>query len=227
MPTIAELAEKLAPELARQVFTHTSWASDRTLSYERLEFLGDSVLGLCISTEICRRYPDYAEGDLAKVRAYVVSRQTCARVSAEMGLDRRLFAEADRVDASNVESLSRNANVLAAIVEALIGALFLQMGFSAIMDPVIEAFSEHISYAASEYVDYKTVLQEEVAKQGREVCYEVVLAEGPPHERTFTSQVLLDGEVMGCGQGRSKKVSQQEAAKEALDVLRARREDTS
>jgi len=225
--TLAELAEKLAPELARQVFTHTSWASDRTLSYERLEFLGDSVLGLCISTEICRRYPDYSEGDLAKVRAYVVSRQTCALVSAEMGLDRRLFDEAEKVEAPNVSSLASNTNVLAAIVEALIGALYLELGFNAIMAPVIEAFSEHISYAASEYVDYKTVLQEEVAKDGREVTYEVVMAEGPPHERTFTSQVLLDGEVMGSGTGRTKKVSQQEAAKEALDVLRARREESS
>lgn len=227
MTSLAELAEKLAPELARQVFTHTSWASDRTLSYERLEFLGDSVLGLCISTEICRRYPDYNEGDLAKVRAYVVSRQTCALVSADLGLERMLFAEAEKAEAPNVSSLANNTNVMAAVVEALIGALYLQLGFPAIMEDVIEAFAEHIAFAASEYVDYKTVLQEEVAKNGREVSYEVVIADGPPHERTFTSQVLLDGEIMGTGRGRSKKVSQQEAAKEALDVLRARREEAS
>lgn len=225
MASLAELAEQLAPELARQVFTHTSWASDRTLSYERLEFLGDSVLGLCISTEICRRYPDYNEGDLAPVRAYVVSGQICARVSVELGLDELLIAEAKAADAANAASLASNTNVMAAVVEALIGALYLQFGFEAIMDAVIDAFSGHIAYAASEYVDYKTVLQEEIAKAGREVSYEVVTAEGPPHERTFTSKVLIDSEEMGRGQGRTKKVSQQEAAKEALDVLRARRED--
>lgn len=226
MASLAELAEQLAPELARQVFTHTSWASDRTLSYERLEFLGDSVLGLCISTEICRRYPEYNEGDLAPVRAYVVSGQICARVSVELGLDEQLLAEATAADAANAASLASNTNVLAAVIEALIGALYLQIGFEAIMDAVIESFSEHIAYAASEYVDYKTVLQEEIAKAGREVSYEVVTAEGPPHERTFTSKVLVDSEEMGRGQGRTKKVSQQEAAKEALDVLRARREET-
>jgi len=68
--SLAQLAEQLQPDLARQVFTHSSWASERTLSYERLEFLGDSVLGVCISTEIYQRYPDYHEGELAKVRAY-------------------------------------------------------------------------------------------------------------------------------------------------------------
>jgi ribonuclease-3 len=224
---LTELADQLEPELGQQVFTHTSWALERTLSYERLEFLGDSVLSLCISTEICRRYPDYNEGDLAKVRAYVVSRNTCAKVSSDMGLDRRLYEEAKKSDAPNIDSLARNANVMAAVIEALIGALYLQMGFEKIIAAVIDAFAEHIAFAASEYVDYKTVLQEEVAKAGQEISYEVVMAEGPPHERTFTSEVVLDGKVLGSGQGRTKKVSQQEAAKEALDVLRARREDTS
>lgn len=227
MAALAELADKLEPELAQQVFTHTSWASERTLSYERLEFLGDSVLGLCISTEICHRYPEYNEGDLAKVRAYVVSRNTCARVSKDLSLDRRLYEEARRIDAANIDSLARNDNVMAAVIEALIGALYLQLGFDRISAAVVDAFAEHITFAASEHVDYKTVLQEEVAKSGQEISYEVVMAEGPPHERTFTSEVILDGNVLGRGQGRTKKVSQQEAAKEALDVLRARREDTS
>jgi ribonuclease-3 len=225
--SLTDLADQLEPELAQQVFTHTSWALERTLSYERLEFLGDSVLGLCISTEICQRYPDYNEGDLAKVRAYVVSRSTCAKVSSDMGLDRHLYEEAKKSDAPNIDSLASNANVMAAVIEALIGALYQQMGFEKIVDAVVDAFAEHIAYAASEYVDYKTVLQEEVAKAGQEISYEVVMAEGPPHERTFTSEVILDGNVLGTGQGRTKKVSQQEAAKEALDVLRARREDTS
>jgi ribonuclease-3 len=225
--TLAELTARLEPELAQQVFTHSSWASERTLSYERLEFLGDSVLGLCISTEIYERYPEYNEGELAKVRAYVVSRHTCAKVSSDLGLDKRLMEQAEQADAPNIGALSNNANVLAAVVEALIGALYIQLGFDAIIDAVVEAFADHISYAANDYVDYKTELQEEAARRGYEVTYEVVTAEGPPHERTFTSDALLEGEVLGRGQGRTKKVSQQEAAKEALDVLRARREDTS
>lgn len=227
MATLAELALKLEPDLVRQVFTHSSWAPERTLSYERLEFLGDSVLGLCISTDIYERYPDYNEGELAKVRAYVVSRHTCAKVAQTLALSGRLEENAREAGAANVTSLAANANVLAAVLEALIGALFLQFGLEPIMDAVIDVFEEHIIYAASDHVDFKTVLQEEVAKQGREVAYEVVGAEGPPHARLFTSEVLLGGEVLGRGKGRTKKVSQQEAAKEALEVLRARKKGSS
>ncbi len=227
MATLAQLTEQLQPDLARQVFTHSSWASERTLSYERLEFLGDSVLGICISTEIYKRYPDYNEGELAKVRAYVVSRYTCAKVGAALNLSERLSDCAVEAEACNVESLAENANVLAAVVEALIGAMYLQFGLDRIIEGVVEAFDEHIIYAASEHVDYKTVLQEEVAKSGHEVSYDVVEAEGPPHARVFTSEVALDGEVLGKGRGKTKKVSQQEAAKEALDVLRARKEGPS
>ena len=224
MASLAELADQLQPDLVRQVFTHSSWAPDRTLSYERLEFLGDSVLGLCISTDIFERYPDYNEGELAKVRAYVVSRHTCAKVARKLALSKRLSETAQEAEAANVASLADNANVLAAVLEALIGALYMQVGLEPIIDAVIDAFDEHITYAASEHVDYKTVLQEEVAKRGQEVNYVVVGAEGPPHARTFTSEVILAGEVLGRGKGRTKKVSQQEAAKEALEVLRDRQE---
>lgn len=222
MASLAELAARLEPDLVRQVFTHSSWAPERTLSYERLEFLGDSVLGICISTDIYGRYPDYNEGELAKIRAYVVSRHTCAKVASALGLAERLVATAEEAEAINAASLVSNENVLAAVLEAVIGGIYLQFGLDAIIAAVVDAFEEHISYAASEHVDYKTVLQEEAAKQGREVVYEVVSAEGPPHERRFTSEVVLEGEVLGRGRGRTKKVSQQEAAKEALEALRAR-----
>ena len=224
MASLAELAAQLKPDLVRQVFTHSSWAPERTLSYERLEFLGDSVLGLCISTDIYERYPDYNEGELAKVRAYVVSRHTCAKVAQELGLSRRVAETAEAAGAANVDTLAENANVLAAVLEALIGALYIEIGLEPIMDAVIDVFDEHITYAASEHVDYKTVLQEEVAKRGQEVAYDVVSSEGPPHARIFTSEVILEGVVLGRGKGRTKKVSQQEAAKEALEVLRERKE---
>lgn len=227
MVSLVQLADKLEPDLARQVFTHSSWAPERTLSYERLEFLGDSVLGLCISTDIYDRYPDYNEGELAKVRAYVVSRHTCAKVGEELGLAQRLVEAAEEADAANITSLANNANVLAAVVEALIGALYLQLGLDAILEPLLEVFEEHITYAASEHIDYKTELQEEAAKRGREVNYEVVAVEGPPHARLFTSQVSIDDKMMGTGKGRTKKVSQQGAAKEALDALRVKGDDSS
>lgn len=223
MASLAELVTRLEPDFARQVFTHSSWAPERTLSYERLEFLGDSVLGICISAEIYHRYPEYNEGELAKVRAYVVSRHTCAIVGSALGLQERIVQEAEAAGVANASDLAENVNVLAAVLEALIGALYLQFGLDAVFDAINEAFSEHIDYASSEHVDFKTALQEEVAKFGKEVSYSVVAVEGPPHERIFTSEVLLDGEILGSGKGRSKKVSQQESAKEALEVLRARK----
>ncbi len=224
MASLAQLADELEPELARQVFTHSSWAPERTLSYERLEFLGDSVLGLCISTDIYSRYPDYNEGELAKVRAYVVSRHTCAKVGEELKLSRKLIEAAEQADAANITSLAANANVLAAMVEALIGALYLQFGMEVVLGAVLEVFDEHIEYAASEHIDFKTELQEEAARRSLEVNYEVVAVEGPPHSRMFTSEVSIGGRVMGSGRGRTKKVSQQGAAKEALNVLRVRGE---
>lgn len=225
MAQLAELAAALQPDLARQVFTHSSWAPERTLSYERLEFLGDSVLGICISTDIFARYPDYNEGELTKLRAYVISGHTCAKVAREMGLADRLAQIAEEADAVNVGSLVKNVKVLAALMEALIGAVYIQFGLEPIIAAVVEAFDQHIvAYAASEYVDYKTVLQEEVAKLGQEVVYKVIGSEGPPHAREFTSEVVLSGEALGWGQGRTKKVSQQEAAKQALDVLKTRKE---
>ncbi|MHB1390654.1 MAG: ribonuclease III [Thermoleophilia bacterium] len=225
MAQLAELAAALQPDLARQVFTHSSWAPERTLSYERLEFLGDSVLGICISTDIFARYPDYNEGELTKLRAYVISGQTCARVAREMGLADRLAQIAAEASAVNADFLVNNVKVLAALMEALIGAVYLQFGLEQIIDAVVEVFDKHIiAYAASEYVDFKTVLQEDAAKLGREVVYKVISSDGPPHAREFTSEVLLDDEVLGRGQGRTKKVSQQEAAKQALDVLKARKE---
>jgi ribonuclease-3 len=227
LATLVQLADRLEPDLARQVFTHSSWAPERTLSYERLEFLGDSVLGLCISTDILYRYPDYNEGELAKVRAYVVSRHTCAKVGEALGLADKLVEAAEEADAANVYSLANNANVLAAVVEALIGALYLQLGLDAIMEPLLEVFEEHIAYASSEHIDYKTELQEEAARQGRDVTYEVVAVDGPPHARLFTSQVSLGDKVMGTGKGRTKKVSQQGAAKEALGALRVKGDDSS
>lgn len=225
--SLAQLAEQLQPELALQVFTHSSWASERTLSYERLEFLGDSVLGICISTEIYQRYPDYNEGELAKIRAYVVSRYTCAKVGQALNLSEKLARAGGEAEAANADQLAENANVLAAVVEALIGAVYLQFGLDSIIDAVVEIFDDHINYAASEHVDFKTVLQEEVAKGGHEVAYEVVEADGPPHAKVFTSEVVLDGEILGRGRGKTKKVSQQEAAKEALDILRARKAGSS
>jgi ribonuclease III len=197
-------------------FTHSSWAADRTLSYERLEFLGDSVLELAVAHELYRSYPDFSEGRLAKIRSHVVSRASCAVVANELGLGDKL---AEYAEGEEIQQLSRNRNVLAALLEAVLGALFLQHGFAAIEKAVIAAFAGRIEYALTTHVDHKTELQEALARSGRQVVYVVLNAEGPPHERHFTCAAVVDGEQLGVGEGRSKKAAEQEAARGALARL--------
>jgi ribonuclease III len=200
--------------VAATAFTHSSWATDRTDSYERLEFLGDSVLELAVAHALYAGHPEFSEGRLAKVRSFVVSRASCAVVAHELDLGPRLAAYGE--DATR---LAKNRNVLAALLEAVLGALFLEHGFAAIEDAIVDAFSDRIEYALTTHVDHKTELQEALARRGKQVAYTVVDAVGPPHERHFTSAAVVDGEELGRGEGHSKKSAEQEAAKAALARL--------
>jgi ribonuclease-3 len=204
------------------VFTHTSWASDRSASYERLEFLGDSVLELAVAHALYTRHPDFTEGKLAKVRSHVVSRATCAVVARELGLGRRLVEHAPPSQTEDeLDRLSHNRNVLAAVLEAALGAIFLRHGFLAIEDAVVHAFEDQIEHALTSRVDHKTDLQELLARSGRQVTYSEISVEGPPHERSFTCAAIIDGEELGRGEGRTKKAAEQEAAREAFAKLDA------
>jgi ribonuclease III len=202
------------------VFTHASWAPDRTLSYERLEFLGDSVLELAVARALYDEHPDFSEGRLAKIRSHVVSRQSCAVVARELGLGSRMLERGSgELPEDELVRLSRNRNVLAALLEAALGALFLVHGFEKIERAVVDAFAGRIDYALTTFVDHKTELQEVLARRGQSVRYEVLDVDGPPHDRTFTSAAIVDGEQLGRGQGRSKKSAEQEAANQALEAL--------
>jgi ribonuclease III len=218
---LAQLIAELPKTRLRQAFTHASWAGDRAQSYERLEFLGDSVLGLAIARELYERFPDYQEGRLAKVRAHVVSRQSCAVVGRRLQLGELLAKHAETRDAEELSRLTANRNVLAALVEATLGALYLEHGFEPIRPAIIEAFADQIDYAVQDHVDFKTELQEELARRGLTVSYSVVDVEGPPHDRRFTCAAVIDGTEAGIGTGASKKAAEQAAAGEALKRIRA------
>ncbi len=204
------------------MFTHASWAADRASSYERLEFLGDSVLELAVARALYERYPDFSEGRLAKIRSHVVSRQSCAQVAGELDLGSMLAGQGESLPEEELARLVRNRNVLAALLEAALAALFLEHGFERIEPAIVAAFSEQIEYAATQHVDYKTELQEALARQKRQVTYSVVEVEGPAHDRWFTCAALIDGEQMGEGAGRTKKNAEQEAARQALAALEDR-----
>jgi ribonuclease III len=217
---LAQLIDELPKKRLRHAFTHASWAGDRSESYERLEFLGDSVLGLAIAQELYERFPAYQEGRLAKIRAHVVSRQSCAVVGRRLELGKRLGEAAETGDAEDIAKLASNRNILAALVEASLGALYLEHGFEAIREAIVAAFADRIDYAVEGHVDFKTELQEELARRGQTVSYSVLEVEGPPHDRRFTCAATIEGDEVGTGTGPSKKAAEQVAAREALARFR-------
>ncbi len=177
------------------------------------------MLELAIAHALYRRFPDYEEGQMAKLRSQVVSRATCAVIAEELGLGTRLLELHPGPDGNDVARLARNRNVLAALLEAALAALYLEHGFEMVAGPIVEAFEPSIEYALTHKVDHKTELQEELARRGRSVTYALLDSEGPAHERTFTAAAMVDGLQAGVGKGASKKDAEQEAAREALEGL--------
>ena len=174
------------------------------------------MLELAVAAELYARHPDYPEGPLTKARAHVVSRVTCAVVGAALGLGERLVARAPAGLEDDAKRLGATPSVVGAVLEAALGALFLEHGFAAIEAAIVGAFSEHIETAVSSRVDPKSDLQEFLARSGRRVMYTELAAEGPPHDRRFTCAAVVDGEELGRGEGRTKKEAEQEAAGEVL-----------
>ena len=215
-----ELLEALPAELAASVFTHASWTEQRAESYERLAFLGDSVLALAVTAHLYPRLePDrYGAGRLTKIRAQAVSGRSCRAVAERLGIPEELRAAAPAAAAS-VDALVSTERVLASVIEAVIGACFLTYGYARTAAAVVEAFSAEIEQALEHPVDFKSALQERLARRGELVSYDVIEEQGPPHDRTFEIRALIDGVELGRGVGRSKKDAEQEAAQAALEAL--------
>ena len=178
------------------------------------------MLGLAIARELYERFPDFPEGKLAKLRAHIVSRQSCAVVGRRLDLAARLAAAAPAVSPDEVDRISASRNVVSALIEAALGALYVENGFELIQPAIVAAFQDRIDYAFTRHVDYKTELQEELARLGQKVSYSVLSVDGPPHDRRFTAAATIDGEEAGTGEGSSKKAAEQEAAREALAKVR-------
>ena len=201
--------------LARLALTHRSWCAENgdEESNERLEFLGDAVLGLAVADSLYRRYPDLPEGAFAKIRASVVSAPSLAELGRriELGDDLRLGKGEAASGGSDKPS------ILADAVEAVIGAVFVDGGWVAALAAVERLLGPDIDRAARApgVEDYKTRLQEAVAQQGGRPPRYKLSETGPDHDKRFTATVVLDGEVRGEGSGSSKKQAEQDAAREA------------
>ena len=201
--------------------THSSWVEDRGQSYERLAFLGDSVLGLAVSTDLYPRFERAGAGRLTKLRAQAVSQQACVAVARELGLPERLRSAAPAETGRSADALVRSERVLASVCEAVIGACYLEFGFDRVAPAVAAAFAVQVEDAIERPVDFKSDLQERLARRAEVVTYRIASEQGPPHDRSFLAVAEVAGQEIGRGEGRTKKSAEQEAASEALNRLRA------
>ncbi len=223
--TLADLIAGLPPELLQRALTHSSWVGSRTGSYERLEFLGDSVLGLVIASALYDRFPDREEGGLARLKAFVVSRASCVQVAEQIGLSDLVLEYAPASERRRRDA-ARSPSMLGDMLEAVIGAVYMEFGFEQVRPAVVAVFEEQMEYAVTAHVDHKTALQELVAPRGLQPAYRLVEETGPAHARVFTSEVSIDGAVRGTGTGTTIKMSEQAAAQEALTSFGARTDGT-
>jgi ribonuclease-3 len=218
---LRELLARLPEELVAPVFTHASWTTRRSDSYERLAFLGDSVLALAVTAYLYPRLEAdrFGPGRLTKIRAQAVSGRSCRAVAERLGVPERLRAAAPTGATGSLPALLSTERVLASVIEAVIGACYLAFGYEQTAGAVVDAFGPEIEDALEHPVDYKSALQERLARRGALVSYSVIDEQGPPHDRTFSISATIEGVEVGRGTGRSKKDAEQEAAQAALEAL--------
>jgi len=206
-------------ELLLRALSHRSWCAETpgALSNERLEFLGDSVLGLVVTDYLYLTYPDLPEGELAKVRASVVNSAVLAELAVELDVGDAMLLGKGEGQAGGREKPS----ILADAMEALIAAVYLDRGWQAASDLVMRMLGERMGEAAAGPggQDYKTRLQELCARRLDVLPQYQVTDEGPDHAKLFDALVLVGGEVFGSGHGRSKKQAEQAAARVAWERL--------
>jgi len=217
--TLLGLLEALPEDLYAQAFAHASWAEHRAESYERLAFLGDVVLSLAVSTDLLPRFERYGAGRLTKVRAQAVSGPACAEVALDLGVPDRLRAVAPKGLGRSAEVLVESERVLASVCEAIIGAAYLAFGIERVAPAVVSAFAPAVQEALDHPEDYKSLLQERLARRAERVAYRTVEESGPPHDRSFAVVAEVDEREVGRGEGKTKKAAEQEAAAAALETL--------
>ena len=215
--------------LMEQAFVHRSYLNENPLftgpSNERLEFLGDALLGFIVAEKLYKEFPDLPEGSLTEIRASLVCRDTLAELASSLRLgDRLLLGQGEEMNRGR----SKPGN-LSNAMEALIGALYLEQGLEATRTFVMAQLKPHLDRAKAGQIvpNYKAMLQEFVQGQGRPTpVYRLVEARGPDHDRQFTAEILVEGEVLGVGEGKSKKTAENQAARAAWARLRCDHEQT-
>ncbi len=207
-------------QLLQNALAHSSYANERwhnsLLSNERLEFLGDSVLGMLVADHLYRSFPDRPEGDLTRMRADMVCEKTLAAIANRIGLgDHLLLGHGeDRLGGRNRDS------ILADAMESVIAACYLDGGMAAASQFVRQFILTEVPVKKLHNVDYKTQLQELVQQKKHQVLtYTLTGQSGPDHDKRFDVEVSLNGSLVGAGSGTSKKRAEQDAARDAIEKL--------
>ena len=206
--------------LLRNALTHSSYANEMyhesLLSNERLEFLGDSILGMVVAEFLYRSFPDRPEGELTRMRADMVCEHTLAEIAHQLDLGRHLLLGHGEEQGGG---RSRNS-ILADAVESVLAASFLDGGFPAARGIIERLVLTHVPKTQLHNRDYKTALQERVQQKRNQVLtYTLIGESGPDHDKHFQVEVCLNGTVVGLGDGSSKKRAEQDAARDALEKL--------
>ncbi len=205
--------------------THSSRKAELSYSNERLEFLGDAILGCAVSEDLYRRFPDYAEGELTRIKSTVVSRASLARAARELDLGACLIVAKGVAAPCEDEQPTHNglpASLISNAFEAVIGALYLDGGWEAAREFVLRQLREPIERARklAGIHNFKSTLQERVQRDmGATPEYRVVSEEGPDHVKSFSVVTVIRGREYGAGEGRTKKTAEQQAAKLTLEML--------
>ena len=206
--------------LLQNALTHSSYANERwhnsLMSNERLEFLGDSILGMLVAEYLYRNFPDRPEGELTRMRADMVCEKTLAAVANRIGLGKHLLLGNGEEQGGG---RSRNS-ILADAVESVIAASFLDGGMDAALRFIQQFILVEVPVTKLHNADYKTALQELVQQKKNQVLsYTLVGESGPDHDKRFDVEVKLNGKVVGLGSGSSKKRAEQDAARAAIEAL--------
>ena len=218
-PLLEKLGVELPEESLKLALTHRSFANENgaLTNNERLEFLGDAVLGMCVAEELYRRFPDRAEQDISKMRAGVVNMYALADLARSIGLGEHILLGRGEKATGGADKHS----ILADTTEALLGAIYLQHGFEVARETVLRLFNQMIDDAPTESRgrDWKTLLQERLAVKQLPAAEYTVRTTGPDHDLTFYVDVLVDGVVKGSGTGATKKEAEMHAAHQAHTAL--------
>ena len=206
--------------LLQNALAHSSYANERwhnsLMSNERLEFLGDSILGMTVADYLYRNFPDRPEGELTRMRADMVCEKTLAAVANQIGLGRHLLLGHGEEQGGG----RSRESILADAVESIIAACYLDGGFESAGAFIRSFILCHVPVKQLQNVDYKTKLQELVQRKKNQVLtYALVGESGPDHDKSFLVEVSLNGSVVGQGSGRSKKRAEQDAARAAIERL--------